>query len=97
MKKVEKINFFLIFIIIGTMVGDLYSDLSAPLIRYGKEALFFLLLILGEALLAAMYIRLTEIVPFKMKYFIKYALLGIAASFFAFILFYLGAKTAFKF
>ena len=97
MKKVEKINFFLIFTIIGTMTGDLYSDLSAPLIRYGKEPLFFLLLILGEALLAAIYIRLTEIAPFKMKYFIKYALFGIAASFFAFILFNFGAKTAFIF
>ncbi len=92
MKRTEKINFFLIFIIIGTMVGDLYADLSTPLIRYGKEALFFFALISCEALIAAIYIKLTEIVPFKMKYFVKYALFGIAASFSAFIVFNIAGK-----
>ena len=41
MKKTEKINFFLVFIIIGIAFGDLYGNLITPLARYNAETAFF--------------------------------------------------------
>ena len=87
MKKTEKINFFLVFIIIGIAFGDLYGNLITPLARYNAETAFFAILLAGEILTAAIYLMLTRAKPKKLGYFVKYILLAVVTSNLAFWLY----------